>query len=124
MRYCVAGLFLFAAAVAPCRAETLASAPSYQDKQTAIVCQIYNSGTSAVTVSNPQVLREFSPFTAPLAATDCTTSLAAGRSCSWRATIQTGFAHLCRVQLSRKAAVRGTMTIENSIARTNVFTMR
>jgi hypothetical protein len=124
MRGVVAGLFLLLASTVSSHAEILASAPSYQNGQTAIVCQIYNSGTTAVTVSRPEVLAEFSPFSVPLASTNCPTSLAAGRNCVWRATIPTGFSHLCRVQLSRKAAVRGTMTIDNTIARTNVFAMR
>lgn len=91
-------------------ADVLASRPTFQAYQYRVLCTVSNVGTAAVKITKPKVTAELWPY--ELAVTsDCGSMLAAGRTCTWSATTQTGGAHLCRVTLSDKTFVRGTMEI-------------
>jgi hypothetical protein len=81
--------------------------------QNRAVCYLYNSGTSSLTVSAPQIT-DPGGAAVGLTSNGCGTTLRPGRSCAITANVSSSFAYNCRFGVSpSKTNARGVFEMRN-----------
>lgn len=113
MRLAFAVFLAILTAMAPADAAERLASPMGKDPNTnQVACYLANVGTSAITVRNP-IIASDGGLTLINLVNSCGSSLAGGRTCVWAAGLSnvssSGFA--CRVDLSSKANVRGSLNL-------------
>jgi hypothetical protein len=111
MRTVTVSALLLASSLPAARADIIGTGPGYASTaQYQAICLLYNAGSTAVTVTSVQIIRE---YTGPVAlkATCNGRTILPGNDCGATADTATNVAYACKAVISSKTNVRGTFEL-------------
>ncbi len=101
------------AGATPAAAETLSSPPIFGGfRQTAVVCYLFNAGTSAITISKLVIYTESGAIAGQTGT--CPAKLQPNKTCQLAPVVVSNTAHICKVTLSDKANARGSVEVRDA----------